>query len=72
VWCDPCPDAMSTATGTPTPMFRRLVSVSPLGWGVVVPALVRHAALATVTSLRDIDDALLALDDDVGAAAPSG
>ena len=50
-------------------MFRRLVSVSPLGWGVVVPALVRHAAVATVTSPRDIDDALLALDDDVDVVA---
>jgi hypothetical protein len=49
-------------------MLRRLVSVRPLGWGVVVPALVRHAAVATMSTLRDIDDALLALDDDLEVA----
>lgn len=53
-----------SSAGYTSSMFRRLVSVSPLGWGVVVPALVRHAAVTTVTTLRDIDDALLALDDD--------
>lgn len=53
-------------------MIRRVVSVSPFGWGIVMPALVRYAAVATVSSLRDIDDALLALDDDHDQTARHG
>ena len=44
---------------------RRLLSARPIGWGLVLPAAaVRHAAVATVASLREIDDALVPLDDD--------
>ena len=51
-------------------MPKRRESIRSLGWTVVptvvVPLMVRGAAGAAVASMRDLDDALIALDDDLG------
>lgn len=45
---------------------------APVRWAVLVPLAARCAAASTMSAVRDLDDALVPLDDDVAELAGEG